>query len=168
MGETWDGEEHEGDTTSKGGIWGKNKPSAIPCEPQPHPTLFLPPMCFRPSPMEHPSRITALGALSTAEEGQGSLELADCHPFLSLTHCVTLGKSHDVSAPQTSLGNARSLYCVVKVLNIEAVSDLLPKGSFLMAVVGDGDAGGKLRQGREEGQDRTMPTSHVHSLSSSL
>lgn len=60
------------------------------------------------------------------------------------------------------------MYCGVKVLNIEAVSDLLPKGSFLMAVVGDGDAGGKLRQGREEGQDRTMPTSHVHSLSSSL
>ena len=156
------------DTTNKGVIWGQNKPSAIPCEPQPHPALSLPPMCFRPSPMEHPSRITALGAFPTAEEGQGSLELADCHPFLSLTHCVTLGKSYDVSEPQMSLLNARGLSCGVRVLNIKAVSDLLPKGSFLMAVVGDGDAGGKLRQGREEGQDRTMHTSHVHFLSSSL
>lgn len=94
------------------------------------------------------------GASPLQRRSQGYLELAELSPILSLTHCVTLGMSHDVSEPQMSLLNALGFSLEDRILNLEAMSELLSKGSFRMAVARAGDSGGELGQGREKDQDR--------------
>lgn len=65
-------------------VWGENKPSLFPA---------------------NLSRSHGAGVFPSSRGGLGSLELAELSvtPFLSLTHCVTLGKAYDISEPQMHL-----------------------------------------------------------------
>lgn len=172
------GEEREGCTgrgifASKSVVWGKNQPSTLPCELQLFPEPSLVPTCFPPSPIDHTSRVTALGSLcpppapTEQERAGGPCHWQNCCSFLSLTYCVILGKSHDVSEPQVSHPNSLGLYSRDRGLNINAVSDFLPKDGFLVAVGGDGDSGGKLRKGSEGGKDHPLPAICVSFLAAS-
>lgn len=87
MRKTWVREECgglSGNGMRKGVVWGKNKPS-----------LFL--VNF--------SQSHCIGVLPSSRGGLGSLELAELSvtPFLSLTHCATLGKLYGISEPQMHL-----------------------------------------------------------------
>ncbi|XP_014398061.1 PREDICTED: uncharacterized protein LOC106726697 [Myotis brandtii] len=78
-----------------GVFWGKNKPPAIPCEPQPRPDPF--------SPSLHLYRVPAQGSFPRPRRAGVPGVGRTVTPFLSLIHSVALGKSHDVSEPQCPL-----------------------------------------------------------------
>lgn len=65
------------------------------------------------------------------ERAGGPCRWQNYRSFLSLTHCVILGKSHVVSEPQVSPPNSLGLYGRDGGLNIDVVSDFLPKEGFL-------------------------------------
>lgn len=141
-----------GGGTSQVKVWPGVKISHL-CEPQPRPDPSLIPTRFPSFPTAHTSVVTALGSFlrppAPKQKRARSPWSWQNHPsFLSLTHCVISGGSRDVPEPQMSPLSTLGVYCSGMVLNTDAVSDFVPKEGCLTAVGGDGDSGGKLKEGQ--------------------